>query len=336
MGDGLKTVRVKGSAGEASGLVAVTSHRLLEDRGWDAAFWTVLDEGPVEAAIVLIGRAAGDWTLERPSFAAQPRETADGEALARHGEHVYVFGSHFGGARGLDAKRAFVARYREDDLAPRGAENVTLAVWHDDFELHRIINDALLGAGIALLPIRKRAREDLIEQAIERGSAGRVRPGDFPLNVEGIAFHPDGSLLVGLRCPAALPGHPLAVEIGGYAQSFGGRLPPVNAVWEFDDVTAKGAAVGIRDLEAEPDGVTFSLIAGGLDKEVLRKKDRGHAGFAHWRAAIPTPGVKPARAERVRKFPDAVVRVEGVARDRGGEYVYLCDDEDGVVLLVAD
>jgi hypothetical protein len=336
MDDGLKTVRVKGKAREASGLLAVTSRRLLEARGWDAAFWTVLDEGRVEAAIVLIGRVGRDWTLECPSFAEQRRETTDGEALARHGEHVYVFGSHFGGAGGLDGKRAFAARFREDDLVAGDAKHVALEVRHDDFNLHRSVNDALLDSGVSLLPIRKKARRDLIKKAIEAGDGGRIRSGDFPLNVEGIAFRPDGSLLVGLRCPAAAAGCPIVVEIAGYAESFGGPLPPVSAVWKLSDVRAKDAAVGIRDLEAEPDGVKFSLIAGGLDREVLRKKDRGDAGFTHWRATIPAPGASRVRCKRVRRLPDEVERIEGVARGPDGKYVYLSDDETGVILLVSD
>ena len=334
MGDGLTVIRVRGRAREASGLLAVTSRPLLEARGWDAAFWTVLDEGPVEQATMLIGRSAGDWTLEYPDFAVQPRKTADGEALARHREHVYVFGSHFGGKSGLDAKRAFAARFREDDLVAADAEQVALEVWHDDFELHRSVNDALARSGVELLPIRKKAREQFIEQALKTGG-GRIRDDDVPLNIEGIAFRPSGDLVLGLRCPVTEDGHPIVVELAGYAQNFGGELPPVSGVWTLGTVRAKDAAVGIRDLEAETDGETFSLIAGGLDKEVLRKKDRRNAGFAHWQATIPArQDDSPVPCRFVRELPEDVERIEGVARDPDGGYVYLSDDEKRVVLLV--
>jgi hypothetical protein len=335
MSDGLKVVRLKGEAREASGLLTVASRALLGARGWDAAFWTVLDEGPVEQATVLIGRSDGDWTLEHPDFAAQVRKTADGEALARHGEHVYVFGSHFGGKDGLESKRAFAARFREEDLVSRDAEPVALEVWHDDFALHRSVNDALARDGVKLLPIRNEAREQFIGQAIKAGYDGRIREDDVPLNIEGIAFRPDGNLLLGLRCPATEDGHPIVVELPGYAQRFGADLPPVSGVWTLEAVHAEDAAVGIRDLEAEPDGVTLSLIAGGLDKEVLRKKDRRNAGFAHWQATIPArQDDSPVPCRFVRELPEDVERIEGVARDPDGGYVYLSDDEKRVVLLV--
>lgn len=314
----MKRVEVAGDAREASGLVAVTSPVLLDAHGWDQAYWTALDEGPVEQAIVLIGHGAAGWELDRPSFPRQPDRTADAEALARFGNHVYVFGSHFGGRDGIDRKRAFAARFSEDDLVG------SLEVWRDDFEWHRAVNDAL--AGISLLKIKDRARENFIERAVDRGG-GRIRRGDWPINVEGAAFKPNGTLLLGLRCPASRAKHPIVVEIPGYPDAFGEPLPPVSGVWELRDVLAP-AVVGIRDLEAE-DAETFSLIAGGLDAEVLRDRDRGNAGFVHWRATIP-----PGTAERVRSLPDGVKRVEGLARSPKGGYVYLCDDETGIVLYV--
>lgn len=44
---------------EASGLVASESDELREHLGWDPLYWTVLDDGPVEECIALIGQRAG-------------------------------------------------------------------------------------------------------------------------------------------------------------------------------------------------------------------------------------------------------------------------------------
>lgn len=123
----LVSTGVRGSAREASGLLAVADRRLLEARGWDAAFWSVLDEERVEEGIVLLGRDASGWTLELPRFAPSPVKTGDGEALARHADHVYVFGSHFGKKRlepecAGDPRQGARGPDRERDVAgdPRG------------------------------------------------------------------------------------------------------------------------------------------------------------------------------------------------------------------------
>lgn len=101
-------------------------------------------------------------------------------------------------------------------------------------------------------------------------------------------------------------------------------------MWELSNIGAERAPRGIRDLEAEGDGV-LSLIAGGLDKEVLRDRDReGAKTFVHWQVRLP-PGGR-AHADEVRVIED-VERVEGVARDPRGGYVYVSDDKKRVVVL---
>jgi hypothetical protein len=103
-----------GPAREASGLLAVADERLLAAYGWDEAYWSVGDEGPVEQDLVLIGHGPGGWGQARPSFGREPGEaTGDGEAVARHGEYVYVLGSHFGGGNARDPRGGYV--YTSDD-----------------------------------------------------------------------------------------------------------------------------------------------------------------------------------------------------------------------------
>ena len=56
---------------EASGLLAIENEALLDEHGWDLAFWVVLDEGTVQDCVALAGhrRDAGDlgegWEIER-------------------------------------------------------------------------------------------------------------------------------------------------------------------------------------------------------------------------------------------------------------------------------
>jgi hypothetical protein len=84
----LHTVDLDLNPNEASDLLPVEAPHVLRERGWDLAFWTVLDEGCVEDSIAVIGHT-----------------------------RFYVVGSHYGRKAGpLETKRAFVARFRESDL----------------------------------------------------------------------------------------------------------------------------------------------------------------------------------------------------------------------------
>ncbi len=67
---------------------------------------------------------------------AENGRTEDGEALAHHDGWVYVFGSKAGPLR---PRRAFVARFREQDAA-RGTPPVQVV--RNRLRLHRAVNDA--------------------------------------------------------------------------------------------------------------------------------------------------------------------------------------------------
>src|SRR4051812_4759770 len=98
---------------EASDLLRVENQALLAELGAESAYWTVLDEGPIEECLALLVQSASGWSAQQvPAQAGeQARRTQDAEALAYHDGWVYVLGSHFGAKKGpLQPKRAFVAR----------------------------------------------------------------------------------------------------------------------------------------------------------------------------------------------------------------------------------
>ena len=57
--DGLYQFSLDLYPNEASGLLAIENDRLLEEHGWDRAFWACLDEGPVTDCIALVGHRSG-------------------------------------------------------------------------------------------------------------------------------------------------------------------------------------------------------------------------------------------------------------------------------------
>jgi hypothetical protein len=315
----LNAVELNTDAREASGLLAAA--------GSTEAYWGVLDDERIEDAIVLIRRSDDDWQLDRMTGRFSPADvrTSDGEALARHDGFVYVAGSHFGSEDdGLQARRAFFARFRE-----AGVDG--LQVWRNPFALHRLVNDAVRERGIELFPISDEARQSFIHATDDDDIAA----GDWPINVEGVAFRPDGSLLVGLREPVSAAGDPLLVELGGFATAFGTQLPPVTRIWILEGVGTRAAPAGVRDLEAEPGGETLSVLTGCLDRELLRREDREVTpDFKHWSVSLPPGGAgDPLAPELVRSLPAELSRVEGVARRPDGGCVYMTDDDDRVTLL---
>lgn len=52
---------------EASDLLPVTDPEFLAELGALSAFWTVLDEGPVEACLALLVETADGWTARSKS-----------------------------------------------------------------------------------------------------------------------------------------------------------------------------------------------------------------------------------------------------------------------------
>lgn len=349
---------------EASGLLLVEQGSILEDHAWDRAFWVVLDEGVVERCIAVIGHRRGapideGWGIDR--LLANPLtgqgRTEDCEALARHDGWVYVFGSHFGSKAGpLQPKRGFVARFREAGVRPTvEGPTVDLEISRQNFVLHRLVNDAFAQHGVDLVPLGPASRAAFIEATIRRGSdgrkrwAGRVLPGDHPLNIEGAAFRPDGSLLLGLRFPTAADGRPLLVDLEGIQSLFerDGQPPVVRGFWLLDAIGRDGDMAGVRDLTVSAGDL--HVVTGNLDARekgsILLEDYHGGAATVstHWSLPVPPPstgGAGRLRTERVREFPD-LPRIEGIASDAGGTFFYVSDEDEGVKvchtpLLAAD
>jgi hypothetical protein len=349
-GDGLFRIDLDLAPNEASGLLAVEHAPLLDARAWDRAFWVVLDEGVVERCIAVVGHRRGramaaGWEIER--LDAVPLDNAgrteDCEALARHDGWVYVFGSQFGAKAGpLQAKRSFVARFHEPDVTGHGSgPSVALEIARPSFLLHRLINDALTDHEVDVMPLGPRSREALIDATVRRARKGKrwadlVRPDDYPVNVEGAAFRPDGSLLFGLRFPTAADGRPILVAMDGVRSLFEPGLggPVVRGLWVLDAVGRGGDMAGVRDLTVRGD--ELHVVTGNLDARekgsvVLEDHPEGaETTSTHWSLPLP-PGGGFGRldAERVREFPD-LPRIEGLSADADGVFFYVSDEDEGV------
>jgi hypothetical protein len=345
------------SPNEGSGLLPVAAAGLRAAHGWDRAFWVCFDEGPVEQCVAVVGHRRGEpptggWEIERlvaRQATAVPMKTEDCEALAYHDGWVYVVGSHFGSKKGpLQPKRAFLARFREDGVHHvRDGEATVIEVSRPGFLLHRLVNDALLASGIPVVPLHPNLRAAFVTATRDRGVtrqkswAGQVRETDFPLNIEGATFLPDGTLLLGLRFPVTADGRPLLVHLEGVPRLFetgpGAARPPrvIGCSW-LELPTETGVLAGIRDLTTV-DG-TLHAITGGLDatgKEsvVLASYPGGHdSDCVHWSCPLPAPGeAGPLAPVAVRRFLGHP-RIEGIAADQAGHFYYVSDEDDAVYL----
>jgi hypothetical protein len=345
--DELDLVELDLAPNEASGLLRVEHQPLLDAHGWDLGFWVALDEGQVHDSVALIGRRAGDggWEIER--LHAEPvgitKVTEDAEALARDDGWVYVLGSHFGKKAGpLEPRRSFVARFREADIAKaRGRRRWPMTVARPPFLLHRLVNDALRNGGPATIELGPRSKAAFIDATIAAGEkggkrwAGLVREGDHPLNIEGAAFRPDGSLLVGLRFPVAAGGRPILVALDGVQRLFEDGAPPtVAGMWTVDAVGPGGTMAGVRDLTVVGD--ELHLVTGNIDARekgsvLLEDYEGGRDTMAaHWRCPLPDGTGGALDAELVRRFP-RLPRIEGIAAaPETGHFYYVSDEDEGV------
>jgi hypothetical protein len=315
-----------------------------------------LDEGPVTDCIALVGHRAdgpdddlaSGWEIARLRAVAvgDAKVTEDAEGLARKDGYVYVIGSHFGSKRGpLHPKRGFVARFGEAEVLHASNEPpAEIEVARPSFVLHRIINDAFVEHGVGLIPLGPNCREAFVEETIKVGEkkskkwAGLVREDDYPLNIEGITFRPNGSLLIGLRFPMAVDGRPIMVEVEGIERLFedGGAKPEVRGFWTLDAVGRGGDIAGVRDLTFVGD--ELQAITGDVDSakagSLLLKDYPGGSGTVstHWRIDLPKGGSSGVlEATRVREFP-GLPRVEGIAGTEDGRFFYVVDEDEGVHL----
>ncbi len=340
--DSLREVDVEIGPNEASGLCPIEDEDVLTRRGWAQGFWVVLDEVAVGDGTVAVGRAPdGRWEAAPLPTTVAGAGTEDGEDCVRVGPWIYIFGSHYGSKEGpLERERQFVARFREADAL--GPEPVELEVTHTDFRLHRLLNDFLAESGVELWPLAAAAREALVERTAAELAGddedGLVEPRDAPLNIEGVAPAGNGAVLIGLRYPVTLEGHPLIIEVGGIARLFSGGLPEPRRVWVLADIGNRWAPAGIRGLAAAAEGDRIDVLTGNLDSTgkgsvlVDAHPEAGLARSAHFRFEIPAEGDGGSlETSFVREFPGER-RVEGVAVDRLGRTFYAIDEEARVDL----
>ncbi len=339
---------------EASDLCIALTPDVLEQHGWDRAFVTVLDEATAEDCIAVLGHAAGahpgkGWEAMRVEADAgkDKGRTEDAEACARRDGYVYLLGSQFGKKSGpLSARRSWIARVSEESLA-EGLDggSAELEIARTRFALHRAVNDALAAADVDLIPIGQGARKKYIDATIAIGKkkrkrwAGRVAPGDYPINVEGMEFRRNGRLLLGIRYPVSAEGHPLLVEIDDVEALFDGsdELPSASKAWVLEDVGSPEEPTGIRALHSDGDD-RFDAIVGDLDAPdkgatVLEDHPEGReARSRHVRFSLPARrGGGGVKTELVHDFGD-LRRIEGVVVDENGHAHYVVDEEGQVAL----
>jgi len=356
--DAPDTVDLQLTPNEASDLAAVPAAHVPD--GYDAAYVTVLDEGVAERSIAVLAHRHGadlheGWTPIKLRLRATAHEdrTEDAEAAAFRDGVLYVAGSQYGSKDGpLEARRSWLARMAADDLAAAmDGERAPLEIARAPFALHRAVNDALAAAQVDLLPLGDATREALVDATVARGEqkgkrwSGRVRPGDQPLNVEGMTFAPDGTLLVGLRYPVTADGNPIVVALPDVDALFDDpdAVPGCTSVWTIACAGTARRPVGIRGMHTAPDGSVHVLV-GSLDalgKDSVLLVDHPGAGEAHnehWRVAGPLPdGGGAVDGERVHAFAD-LRSVEGLAQTPDGHFLYVVDRDHDVHLrfLVVD
>ncbi|MFG3421117.1 hypothetical protein [Micromonospora sp. NPDC048063] len=330
---------------EASDLLPVRSVALLRAHGARRGFWTVLDEGPVERCLaLLLERDDGEWVARHVTAdaGAENGRTEDGEALAHHDGWVYVFGSHFGSKGGpLRPRRAFVARFREDDAAG-GA--LPVQVVRNRFRLHRAVNDALLKAPFTPLPPGARVRARFIGETVARGTArskgwvSRLVPDDLPLNVEAAAFTPAGSVLIGLRFPVTADGDPILVELTGVPGMFDPvpTWPEAAGAYVLTGVTPPGALAGFRAIAPTDDG-GYAAVVGSIDalgKGSVLLDDHPTGGDVTSRhVRFPPPGDGHLVPGELVADLAPFHHVEGLA-ELDGRSFYVTDEDHRVALWV--
>lgn len=336
---------------EASDLCPVEAPDVLERRGWDRAFVTVLDEAHAEDALALLGHEAGaepgeGWHAERIHLepASGTGKTQDAEACARRDGHVYALGSQFGSKAGpLNPSRSWIARVPESALGGDAAAPLEIARLR--FGLHRAVNDALARAGVELIERGPLTTERYIDATIARGAArskrwaGRVTAADQPINVEGMEFRANGRLVLGLRYPVSADGHPLLVEVDEVDALFAdpAAVPSCSHVWELENAGDRDEPMGIRALHTEGDDV-FDAVVGDLDaagKGATILADHpagGRAASRHVRFSLPLVAAGGAvQVETVHEFGE-IKRVEGLALAADGHAHYVIDEEGHVAL----
>jgi hypothetical protein len=337
----MKTYEIDHPHNEASALLGIQNAELRRVRGWDVGFWIVSDEREAPKALAALGRTAGgEWEVvpvkTSPGIRWTTKRCEDCETLSRAGSHVYIFGSQFGTKSGpLEPKRHFMARFNEALLeVTKKNIRADLDLVRRPFAIHRLVNDALREARVALLPLGTKLHRDFVASTRKKGRsekkgwAPRLRGDDVPVNIEGSTFVDGGRLLLGLRYPVTEEGHPIVVEVEGIDRLFERRAgpPAVISVRILSNVGTKECPAGIRELDSREGAI--HAITGDLDDDLLEDSPASkHAESEHWTFQYDFSEERLQRVEAalVRRFGRRA-RVEGIALDAGTAW-YVEDDE---------
>jgi hypothetical protein len=332
-------------ASEASGLLAIRNRAVLEAQGWDDGYWTCSDEDPVERALGALGRnaATGEWEFCRVAGArgTTKKKTEDSEGMARRGDWVYLFGSHYGAKTGrLRPRRSFVARFNEARIEGKLDDaKIDVEIARGAFKLHRLLNDAFKESGLAMIEHGAEEATECIRKTRRHGEdrkkswAGRIHDDDWPINIEGVAFRSSGALLVGLRYPVTRDGHPILVELDDVDKLFRDPpdLPSILHLWVLENVGSAREPRGVRGLEEEGDA--FHVITGSLDstpEESVLLHDHPEGARAeshHHRFTLPAVSLWTGiKAELIEKL-EGEQKIEGIAADTEGDFSYVVDDD---------
>lgn len=279
---------------EVSALTACYNRRVLDAFGFGQAFWVVSDDTVAHKSVALLGRQSRDhededtdsadaWTViplkAKPTKHSTDKATDDPECVARVGGWIYVFGSHFGSKSGpLEPERHFVARFNESHIKIADDKLKTkMDVCRVPFALHRAVNDAITQRDIELIPEGRQVLANYIRSTIAEYETEkpkwrrRLHHSDRPINIEGVAFLPNGRLLVGLRYPVTSDGNPILVEIDGIDRLFQkhglkrfGRLKATR-VFVLKNVGDPDQPAGIRAMIQRGD--TVYAVTGDLDSD---------------------------------------------------------------------
>ena len=261
--------------------------------------------------------------------------------------YVYILGSQFGKKAGpLSARRSWIARVSEDvaramlDGGARQAGDRAPALRPAPRRQRRARR-----APVDLLPLGPLARERYIDATIETGEkdgkrwAGRIQPGDQPINVEAAEFRADGRLLLGLRYPVTADGHPLLVEIHDVERCSPTRTrcraPATSGGWRTS--AAPQAPAGFRGARH----ARRRSLRRDHRRPRRRQQVRDGARGPPRRRERRRPSTSASRSRRRRRrsshaepvhhFGD-IRRVEGVAIDHEGHAHYVIDEEGHVAL----
>jgi hypothetical protein len=209
---------------------------------------------------------------------------------------------------------------------------VHLDVRRDDFELHRLLNDALAKWKVDLIARGPNEEEEYIKKTQESDEPGKgnVLKNDRALNIEGATFLDSGQLALGLRYPVTKQGEPLVVVLDDADAFFQpNKFPKVVAVWILRGVGTPAQLRGLREINSgngEIQAIVGSIERLSPESPILKDHpDADKVTSEHRAFTAPAMEAKAVEARLIRSLSPAG-NVEGVSVDDCGDW-YLFDED---------